>query len=1143
MTAGEKYKVETGGSGDWALEYYEQQRHEQERNGWSVLLKPSVLGACLALAGRIVLWPLALLIVFTSTDYLTHGTVLKLVDESVYAFTEQDPGMAGGCTGCLSVNKVCLIKYSIFESNAIIGATTFKDYAGRKPDLSLYNFSILSDEVLALGERLDAKDVLCQSGVNEWGSMTAGIAGSAQDILDVVDTLKLSVAPQFYRELEIAAADQAPCESGWNIYTITRLFLYPTVKGSVNFASIPGIDFNIFPDYTECRPKVDMSDSLIGSKLTLATNGEDLLAVYPDILKLFPYNFDSSIPDVPREVKAGATKYGFTTVLQGLFKGYYGGCRVRAVNTTGVYIEDTCTVSKRWITYGLMVHSPDDIPFCSTGDVCIHNYYNSLWEWVNYIKADNPSRIGMNLNTFRSRYADTVAISVLPGIVVMQMLLMGMISLYQVMSHKRSVLLTQIWAYRCQNGRMQVVYLAQITYHIIYNSDLYLLGLGTGTLTKASIMNLTCCIFTFSYAFVNLAKARSGDQQLDRHFRLTWETMQIVITVTVASILIGVESTPLEFITAANGEILRKTSARGAKYCGLNDSCVVYKVNLIVFIALFSIALGIMAAISTMIVKCLSPKMKSAVRSARLSMSGSTRNINKTRGSAVQAADDKPKRVSKEAGDHLTSFERNCIGGPFRNLFQDCDDMAYIMYKDKRCTTVEALLLTGYLYYGEHIYQASSVMLLLIARVMPRKVLRTFNMLLLRWHLDMNTGTLTQVLSCPWNKGPLSRDKGIIMCMHNGAVPMGLSLIRELRCLENQELIQVFHCFPEEMSNSSIKLLLDADAKLEIVDVCSDLVAQNILTEDKARYYRSWWIKPLAMYHTDIKEVLLLDVDDIFMRDPAVLRTTEGYKRTGTTFFYDRVLSSREYFNQDINGTQYLKVLLNDFDYAKFGLPPGATPSAHLDPEKSFAWRGQTSHEQDSSLVAIDKSRAGQAINIMFFLITEQHFVHEFSYGDKETFWLSFELAKREYFFSPWGVGDISSSTNGDLERHNDSLCGSIVHYMPVENEPPEFLYANGKAMLNPFPVSMDKLGTATHNVLFNTNPTHLTPRQGRRPNGRTDTDYKGGYAMECLIGFGADPLPAKFAPQLLRRRMFYFGIRMGVLSALDQCFPFDGMK
>lgn len=387
------------------------------------------------------------------------------------------------------------------------------------------------------------------------------------------------------------------------------------------------------------------------------------------------------------------------------------------------------------------------------------------------------------------------------------------------------------------------------------------------------------------------------------------------------------------------------------------------------------------------------------------------------------------------------------------------------------------------------------------------------------------------------------KDKGIIMCMHNGAVPMGLSLVRELRCLSNQEVIQVYHCFPEEMSNASRTLLLQADDNLEIVDVCTDLVAKGKLTEDRAKHFRSWWIKPLAMYHTDIKEVLLLDVDDIFMRDPAVLRTTEGYKRTGTTFFYDRVLSSKEFFNQDVDGEQYLKKLLNEFDYAKYGLPPGSTPSDHLNIRTSYAWRRQTSHEQDSSLVAIDKSRAGQALNVMFFLITEQHFVHEFSYGDKETFWISYELAKQEYFFSPWGVGDISSSTNNDLGKHEDSLCGSIVQYIPEDDDTPELLYVNGKALLNPFPVSMDKLGTASHNVLFNTNPTHLTPRQKRKGNGHTKTDYKGGYAMECLIGFGSEPLPEKFAPQLLRRRMFYFGIRMGVLSALNQCFPFEGMK
>lgn len=364
---------------------------------------------------------------------------------------------------------------------------------------------------------------------------------------------------------------------------------------------------------------------------------------------------------------------------------------------------------------------------CSTGDVCIHNYFNSIWEWVNYVNEDNPTRIGMNLNTFRSRYGDTVALSILPGIVVMQMLLMGMISLYQVMSHNQSVLLTQIWAYRCQNGRMQVVYLAQITYHIVYNSDLYMLGLSTGTLSTESVMNLTCCIFTFSYSFVNLAKARSGDQQLDRHFRLTWETMQIVITSTVAAILLSVQSTPLEFITAQNGEILRKTSARGAKYCGLNDSCVVYKTNLIIFILIFSVGLGIVAALSSLIVKRLSPKVKSAVMSARMSLTGQG-SFKHSRSSRTSVPDPNgaPPTIEgiikkKSVNDGLTSFERNCIGGPFRKLFRDCDDMAYVMYKGKRCTTVEALLLTGYLYYGEHVYQASSVMMLLLGRMLPKR--------------------------------------------------------------------------------------------------------------------------------------------------------------------------------------------------------------------------------------------------------------------------------------------------------------------------------------------------------------------------------------------------------------------------------------
>jgi hypothetical protein len=106
-------------------------------------------------------------------------------------------------------------------------------------------------------------------------------------------------------------------------------------------------------------------------------------------------------------------------------------------------------------------------------------------------------------------------------------------------------------------------------------------------------------------------------------------------------------------------------------------------------------------------------------------------------------------------GDHeitttRTTFEEYCLGSSFPKLFMDCDDFAYVSFMNKRCTSVEALLLTGFLFYGKHVYQAPSVVLLLLARFFPPKFLRTFNILLLRWWVHPEHGTVTHALSCTW---------------------------------------------------------------------------------------------------------------------------------------------------------------------------------------------------------------------------------------------------------------------------------------------------------------------------------------------------------------------------------------------------------
>ncbi|KAG3121821.1 hypothetical protein PI126_g24404 [Phytophthora idaei] len=138
--------------------------------------------------------------------------------------------------------------------------------------------------------------------------------------------------------------------------SLTRLFQFPTKAGDSNFGKLSAVDISIFPDNTECRPVVTIG--LVGSKLAFSTGGEDLLSAVPDSLTMFPYSFTSSLPRVSRVVTASNTKYPATSVVQPLLRAYFGGCRVREVNTAGIFIEDTCDVSNHWESYGLMVHYP-----------------------------------------------------------------------------------------------------------------------------------------------------------------------------------------------------------------------------------------------------------------------------------------------------------------------------------------------------------------------------------------------------------------------------------------------------------------------------------------------------------------------------------------------------------------------------------------------------------------------------------------------------------------------------------------------------------------------------------------------------------------------------------------------------------------
>lgn len=258
-----------------------------------------------------------------------------------------------------------------------------------------------------------------------------------------------------------------------------------------------------------------------------------------------------------------------------------------------------------------------------------------------------------------------------------------------------------------------------------------------------SALNLTLSYFALSYSFINLVKARVGKQRLDRHFRIAWEILQLLFAAAAGARFYRYRLTSIAAVMDYNGELLRKTTARGAEVCGNQDSCIVFTVNLVILAGAVALVMAITPQViavmldsrdrrptcSNVLVAIIPEDIRHSIRSRRIADGSGASFVN------------------------LTSFERECLGAPFTALFSDCDDFAYVIScDDARLSNVDAVLLGGFLYYGDYLYLAGDVMLLLLARLLPSSILRSFNIVFMRWHLDPESNTVSHPLACPWYK-------------------------------------------------------------------------------------------------------------------------------------------------------------------------------------------------------------------------------------------------------------------------------------------------------------------------------------------------------------------------------------------------------
>jgi hypothetical protein len=257
---------------------------------------------------------------------------------------------------------------------------------------------------------------------------------------------------------------------------------------------------------------------------------------------------------------------------------------------------------------------------------------------------------------------------------------------------------------------------------------------------------------------------------------------------------------------------------------------------------------------------------------------------------------------------------------------------------------------------------------------------------------------------------------GIVQCVGNHYAKYTFFFVRHLRALNCTLDVELFFAGESDLSPHNQELLRSLPG----------VTLRDLTAEFDQRHVRlaAWALKPFSILASRFRHVILVDSDVVFFQPPEIMLEDPVYVEYGTLFFKDRSI-----MGNDPSLKQWLVSILR-------------SPSPYL--MSTRMWHLRTLHEMESGVVVFDKHR-----NLLPLLsvaklnsgILRDAVIYERLYGDKDTFWLGFELVRQPYGFSlyPTGVLAAANRTNA-----TDACSTKILH----SNEY-GLLWFNGGVMRN----------------------------------------------------------------------------------------------
>ncbi|KAG0291854.1 hypothetical protein BGZ98_002829, partial [Dissophora globulifera] len=260
--------------------------------------------------------------------------------------------------------------------------------------------------------------------------------------------------------------------------------------------------------------------------------------------------------------------------------------------------------------------------------------------------------------------------------------------------------------------------------------------------------------------------------------------------------------------------------------------------------------------------------------------------------------------------------------------------------------------------------------------------------------------------------------RGIVMCVGNHYTKYARTALKTLREVVKSQLpVEIYYVGDGDLSPEN-RAWFEQFENVETIDITT-VIDNNMLS------LGGWAIKPFAMLISRFSEVVLMDSDAYFLDDPNVLFDDDGYKETGTVFFYDRTL----FPGAGAGKKNWLKSFL-------------PTMSNHPAKTRWFGLKGD--HEMESGVVVIDKQRhflGLLAICKMNDYFERTQITYKQVWGDKETFWIALEMIQESYSFIRFRGGVIGN-------------VGDAIPYKEVLPQDEVDRYLNGETLTETNPIN-----------------------------------------------------------------------------------------